>query len=91
MTAESDLRLATLGWPDLARQPGPDEWIAGLGSLPLLAQPGEQWMYSTGASVLGVLLARAAGMPYGEVLRTRLLEPLGIGGVRTIWDEPGAG
>ena len=35
-------------------------------------------MYSTGASVLGVLLARAAGMPYGEVLRTRLLEPLGM-------------
>ena len=89
MAAESDLRLATLGWPDLARQPGPDEWIAGLGSLPLLAQPGEQWMYNTGASVLGVLLARAAGLPYGEVLRTRLFEPLGMRdtGFRTM--EPG--
>jgi len=78
MAAERDLRLATLGWPDLARQPGPDEWIAGLGSLPLLAQPGAQWMYNTGASVLGVLLARAAGLPYGEVLRTRLFGPLGM-------------
>ena len=78
MAAESELRLATLGWPDAGRQPGPDQWIAGLGSLPLLAQPGERWMYNTGASVLGVLLARAAGMPYGEVLRTRLFEPLGM-------------
>jgi CubicO group peptidase (beta-lactamase class C family) len=78
MAAESELGLATLGWPDAGRQPGPDEWIAGLGSLPLLAQPGERWMYNTGASVLGVLLARAAGMPYGEVLRTRLFEPLGM-------------
>ena len=35
-------------------------------------------MYNTGASVLGVLLARAAGEPFGEVLRTRLFEPLGM-------------
>ncbi len=52
----------------------------GLGSLPLLAQPGERWMYGTGASVLGVLLARAAGMPFGDVLRTRIFEPLGMRG-----------
>jgi CubicO group peptidase (beta-lactamase class C family) len=89
MAAESDLRLGTLGWPDLSRQPGPDGWIAGLGSLPLLAQPGEQWMYNTGASVLGVLLARAAGLPYGEVLRTRLLEPLGMRDTGFRITEPG--
>ena len=29
-------------------------------------------------SVLGVLLARAAGQPFGEVLRTRVFEPLGM-------------
>jgi len=28
--------------------------------------------------VLGVLLARAAGQPFGEVLRTRIFEPLGM-------------
>jgi CubicO group peptidase (beta-lactamase class C family) len=89
MAAESDLRLATLGWPDLSRQPGPDEWIAGLGSLPLLAQPGERWMYGTGASVLGVLLSRAAGMPFGEVLRTRLFEPLGMRDTGFMVTEPG--
>ena len=59
-------------------QPDPDTWIAGLGTLPLIAQPGERWLYNTGASVLGVLLARATGQPFAEVLRTRVFEPLGM-------------
>jgi CubicO group peptidase (beta-lactamase class C family) len=43
-----------------------------------MAQPGERWMYTTGASVLGVLLARATGQAFADVLRTRLFEPLGM-------------
>jgi len=76
--ATDELHLSTIGWPNLPEQPDPDTWIAGLGSLPLIAQPGQRWMYNTGASVLGVLLARAAGEPFGDVLRTRLFEPLGM-------------
>ena len=79
VVAQADaLHLATIGPPDPAEQPSPDVWIAGLGSLPLLAQPGERWFYNTGASVLGVLLERAAGQPFEDVLRTRLFEPLGM-------------
>jgi len=73
-----ELRLSTIGPPEPDVQPDPDTWIAGLGSLPLLAQPGERWMYNTGASVLGVLLARAAGQPIAEVMRARIFEPLGM-------------
>jgi CubicO group peptidase (beta-lactamase class C family) len=76
--AADEARLSTIGPPDVATQPDPDSWIAGLGSLPLIAQPGERWMYNTGASVLGVLLARAAGQSFGDVLRTRIFEPLGM-------------
>jgi len=76
--ATERLALASLGPPDPAVQPEPDVWIAGLGSLPLMAQPGERWLYNTGAQVLGVLLARAAGAPLAEVLRSRLFEPLGM-------------
>jgi CubicO group peptidase (beta-lactamase class C family) len=76
--AEQAAKLATFGPPDRKVQPDGDTWLAGLGSLPLLAQPGERWMYNTGASVLGVLLTRAAGMPLGDVFRTRLLDPLGM-------------
>jgi CubicO group peptidase (beta-lactamase class C family) len=35
-------------------------------------------MYNTGASVLGVLAARATGTPFPEVLRSRIFDPLGM-------------
>ncbi len=76
--AAEHLRLATMGPPDPTVPPDPDTWIARLGSLPLIAQPGERWLYNTGAQVLGVLLARAAGAPLAEVFRTRLFEPIGM-------------
>jgi CubicO group peptidase (beta-lactamase class C family) len=76
VVASDKAGLSTIGPPDPDVQPDPDSWIAGLGSLPLLAQPGDRWMYNTGASVLGVLLGRAAGQSFGEVLRTRIFEPL---------------
>jgi CubicO group peptidase (beta-lactamase class C family) len=72
------LHLSTIGPPNPEVQPDPDTWIGNLGSLPLLAQPGERWLYNTGASVLGVLLARAAGEPFADVLRIRVFEPLGM-------------
>jgi CubicO group peptidase (beta-lactamase class C family) len=78
VAAAAELHVETLGLPDRDAQPEPDTWMAGLGSLPLLAQPGERWFYNTSASVLGVLAARAAGQPFGEVLRTRIFEPLGM-------------
>jgi CubicO group peptidase (beta-lactamase class C family) len=35
-------------------------------------------MYSTGASVAGVLCARTANQPFPHVLSTRVFEPLGM-------------
>jgi CubicO group peptidase (beta-lactamase class C family) len=58
--------------------PAPDEWMRRLGTLPLLHQPGERWLYHTGSDVLGVLVARAAGAPLEEVLCTRVFEPLSM-------------
>lgn len=70
--------LHTFGAPQPQRMPGADVWMAGLGELPLLAQPGERWLYQTGSQVLGVLVARAAGKPFDQVLRERVLDPLGM-------------
>ncbi|NUR99557.1 MAG: beta-lactamase family protein, partial [Kribbellaceae bacterium] len=64
--------MDTLGGPTL------DEWVAGLGRLPLVHQPGERWLYDTGADVAGVLIQRAAGKSFGAALRERILEPLGM-------------
>jgi CubicO group peptidase (beta-lactamase class C family) len=70
--------LATFGPPQPDHRVDPDTWIARFAELPLLAPPGERWLYNTGAHVLSVLCARAAEMPYDEVLRTRIFEPLGM-------------
>lgn len=56
----------------------PDAWMRGLGALPLVHQPGERWMYDTASNVTGVLIARATGMSFGDALRDRLCDPLGM-------------
>jgi CubicO group peptidase (beta-lactamase class C family) len=77
--AASEAELATIGPPDPKSAPNTDEWIKRLGALPLMAQPGERWLYNTGAQVLGILCQRAASASsYDEVLRSRLFEPLGM-------------
>jgi CubicO group peptidase (beta-lactamase class C family) len=66
------------GPPNPASTPDPDEWIRRFGTLPLMHQPGERWMYNTGSDVLGVLIARASGRPFEAFLRERIFEPLGM-------------
>lgn len=78
VAAANALQLATLGPPQPAEVPETGTWIERFATLPLLAQPGERWCYNSGAQVLTVLLERAAGVPYDEVLRTRIFEPLGM-------------
>ncbi len=77
LKAANDLQIG-MGPPSPATMPTPDEWMRRLGSLPLMHQPGEQWMYNTGSDVLGVLIARASGQPLETFLRERLFEPLGM-------------
>jgi CubicO group peptidase (beta-lactamase class C family) len=61
-----------------SQAPGMDEWLQKLGSLPLLAQPGERWMYHTSGDVLGALIARVSGQSFGTFLRRRIFDPLGM-------------
>jgi CubicO group peptidase (beta-lactamase class C family) len=74
----SELQLLGFGPPDPASPIVADEWLRRLGTLPLMAQPGEQWMYNTGSYVLGVLLARVSGDSLPDLLRKRIFEPLGM-------------
>src|SRR6266702_8721784 len=67
-----------MGAPAPSATPAPDEWMRRLGTLPLMYQPGERWMYNTGADVLGVLIARASGQPLETFFRERIFEPLGM-------------
>lgn len=66
------------GPPRPSGDPGPDEFMKRLGTLPLIYQPGTSWLYHTSAEVLGVLIARASGRPFDVFLNDRLFEPLGM-------------
>ena len=79
------------GMPSPQTPPAPDEWIRRLGTLPLMYQPGERWMYNTGSDVLGVLIERASGQPFETFLKERIFDPLGMNdtGFDVIWDRIG--
>lgn len=65
--------------PMLATQQPPlDEYLRRLGSLPLLSQPGEKWMYHVSGEVLGALVARVSGQTLGDFMRERIFAPLGM-------------
>src|SRR5262249_35547337 len=75
--AANELKLL-LGPPRPQSLPHPDEWMRRLGTLPLMHQPGEKWMYDIGLDVLGVLIARASGQPLERFLQERIFERLGM-------------
>lgn len=77
-TAALERQLSTFGPAKPGTTPDPDTWMARLGELPLLAQPGDRWLYQTGSQVLGVLVSRLVGAPLEVVLRERVLAPLGM-------------
>jgi CubicO group peptidase (beta-lactamase class C family) len=66
------------GPPRPSADPAPDDFMGRFGTLPLLYQPGERWLYNTGSEVLGVLIARASGQPFDAFLDERIFEPLGM-------------
>lgn len=67
-----------MGPPAPQANPDPDAWMALFAPLPLMYQPGERWLYNIGAEVLGVLVARASGFTFPELLRRRVLDPVGM-------------
>jgi CubicO group peptidase (beta-lactamase class C family) len=71
-------RIGGDGPPLPSQMAGTDEWLKNLGSLPLLAQPGERWLYHAGGDLLGALVERVAGQRLGTFMRERIFEPLAM-------------
>jgi CubicO group peptidase (beta-lactamase class C family) len=74
-----------LDWHELDRGTSYGDWwrsddmIQFVVDLPMVHQPGERFIYNTGAShLLSVVLTEATGMPTLEFARQMLFEPLGI-------------
>jgi CubicO group peptidase (beta-lactamase class C family) len=63
---------------DPGAEGGLDAMIERLAKLPLEFSPGTAWNYSVAIDVMGYLVQQLSGMSFGEFLRTRLFEPLGM-------------
>ncbi len=57
----------------------PQEILAFTRDVPPLFEPGTSWSYSnTNYIYLGLLIEDVTGMPVAKVLRTRIIQPLGL-------------
>ena len=63
---------------ELTTDGGLDTMIEQLSALPLEFSPGTAWNYSVSIDVMGYLVQKLSGMSFGEFLRRRLFEPLGM-------------
>lgn len=57
---------------------GLDAFVDQLSKIPLDFSPGTAWNYSVAIDVMGYLVQKLSGQTFGEFLRTRLFEPLGM-------------
>ncbi len=63
---------------DFNAEGGLDAMVEQLATLPLEFSPGTAWNYSVSIDVMGYLVQKLSGLQFGEFLRTRLFEPLGM-------------
>ena len=62
------------------------ELLATFAELPLEFPPGTRFAYSnSGYALLGAIIERVSGQPYGDFVRTRLFEPAGM--TRTVYGD----
>ncbi|MDP3781739.1 MAG: serine hydrolase domain-containing protein, partial [Sphingopyxis sp.] len=55
-----------------------DSFIEGLAKIPLQFDPGAHWNYSMATDVVGAVVERIEGKPFGQVLQERIFGPLGM-------------
>ncbi|HEV8318604.1 MAG TPA: serine hydrolase domain-containing protein [Vicinamibacterales bacterium] len=66
------------GWYTADKNEGICDTMERLGTLPFVAQPGEEWVYGYNTDILGCVVERASGTTLDEFVRTRITEPLGM-------------
>src|ERR1700748_940286 len=63
---------------DFQTEGGLEGMMEQLSHIPLEFSPGTAWNYSVSIDVMGYLVQKLSGLSFGEFLRTRLFEPLGL-------------
>ncbi|MEZ5492630.1 MAG: serine hydrolase domain-containing protein [Gammaproteobacteria bacterium] len=59
-----------------------DELVAKVATIPLLYQPGEQWVYSIAVDLQGYIVEKLSGQKFGDFLEQRIFQPLGMSDTR---------
>jgi CubicO group peptidase (beta-lactamase class C family) len=73
---DAEYRRLKIG--DFQTPGGLDAFVEQLAQVPLDFSPGDYWNYSVSIDVLGYLVQKLSGQSFGEFLRTRIFEPLGM-------------
>ncbi len=64
--------LEVLASPDL------NALISRVSNIPLMYQPGDEWVYSVAVDIQGYIVEKLSGQPFGEFLAEHLYAPLGM-------------
>ncbi|HUZ11528.1 MAG TPA: serine hydrolase domain-containing protein [Caulobacteraceae bacterium] len=75
-SVDAAYRKAKIG--EFSTPGGLEAMIEQLAAVPLEFSPGTAWNYSLSIDVMGYLVEKLSGVTFGEFLRTRLFEPLGM-------------
>ncbi len=62
----------------LGQHPDLQDFVAKLGKIPLQYEPGTRWHYSVAVDVQGRLVEVLSGKRFGEFLKERIFDPLGM-------------
>ncbi|WFL76554.1 serine hydrolase [Altererythrobacter arenosus] len=71
-------RIPIPGLPNAAPAPGLKAMVDRLATMPLAAQPGTKWIYSTSIDVLGRVIEVVSGESFDAFLQTRMFDPCGM-------------
>jgi CubicO group peptidase (beta-lactamase class C family) len=69
---------AGYGWYFADKPEGTCATIDRLAALPIVAQPGERFVYGYNTDILGCVVERASGIPFADFLERRIFAPLGM-------------
>lgn len=62
----------------IARPDNEQDFIDRIAAQPLMFQPGGEWFYSVASGILGVIVRRISGQSFGDFLKARIFDPLGM-------------
>lgn len=69
---------AGMGWYTADKDEPVCTTMERLGTLPFVAQPGEQYVYGYNTDILGCIVEKVSGVSLDEYLRTKIIAPLGM-------------